>query len=205
MCRRLVNLSSILLWIVLQERPFPSHLHHWLILKSVDPRWMLRQRQTEEASGGIKSGGVFLAVSSSDSFSTLIWTSTDNIQLLLLKDRRKDEEETWTTRQKRVRQQSKKEMSVRAFTQFLLSSMVHISSTSLSLQPLLSQQLHQVINSRSKCKCFVSYSEHLQVWIVGVTKKGHVGDLNLDLTWKLWRTFSWHHFNHRVHPKKLQI
>lgn len=109
MCRRLVNLSSILLWIVLQERPFPSHLHHWLILKSVDPRWILRQRQTEEASGGIKSGGVFLAVSSSDSFSTLIWTSTDNIQLLLLKDRRKDEEETWTTRQKRVRQQSKKE------------------------------------------------------------------------------------------------
>lgn len=161
MRRRLVNLSSILLWIVLQERPFPSHLHHWLILKSVDPRWILRQRQTEEASGGIKSGGVFLAVSSSDSLSTLIWTSTDNIQLLLLKDRRKDEEETWTTRQKRVRQQSKKEMSVRAFTQFLLSCKVHISSTSLSLQPLLSQQLHQVINSRSKCKCFVSYSEHL--------------------------------------------
>lgn len=202
MCRRLVNLSSILLWIVLQERPFPSHLHHWLILKSVDPRWILRQRQTEEASGGIKSGGVFLAVSSSDSFSTLIWTSTDNIQLLLLKDRQKDEEETWTTRQKRVRQQSKKENVCPSIHSV---SPLHISSTSLSLQPLLSQQLHQVINSRSKCKCFVSYSEHLQVWIVGVTKKGHVGDLNLDLTWKLWRTFSWHHFNHRVHPKKLQI
>lgn len=202
MCRRLVNLSSILLWIVLQERPFPSHLHHWLILKSVDPRWILRQRQTEEASGGIKSGGVFLAVSSSDSFSTLIWTSTDNIQLLLLKDRRKDEEETWTTRQKRVRQQSKKENVCPSIHSV---SPLHISSTSLSLQPLLSQQLHQVINSRSKCKCFVSYSEHLQVWIVGVTKKGHVGDLNLDLTWKLWRTCSWHHFNHWVHPKKLQI
>lgn len=202
MCRRLVNLSSILLWIVLQERPFPSHLHHWLILKTVDPRWILRQRQTEEASGGIKSGGVFLAVSSSDSLSTLIWTSTDNIQLLLLKDRRKDEEETWTTRQKRVRQQSKKENVCPSIHSV---SPLHISSTSLSLQPLLSQQLHQVINSRSKCKCFVSYSEHLQVWIVGVTKKGHVGDLNLDLTWKLWRTFSWHHFNHRVHPKKLQI
>lgn len=202
MCRRLVNLSSILLWIVLQERPFPSHLHHWLILKTVDPRWILRQRQTEEASGGIKSGGVFLAVSSSDSFSTLIWTSTDNIQLLLLKDRQKDEEETWTTRQKRVRQQSKKENVCPSIHSV---SPLHISSTSLSLQPLLSQQLHQVINSRSKCKCFVSYSEHLQVWIVGVTKKGHVGDLNLDLTWKLWRTFSWHHFNHRVHPKKLQI
>lgn len=202
MCRRLVNLSSILLWIVLQERPFPSHLHHWLILKSVDPRWILRQRQTEEASGGIKSGGVFLAVSSSDSFSTLIWTSTDNIQLLLLKDRQKDEEETWTTRQKRVRQQSKKENVCPSIHSV---SPLHISSTSLSLQPLLSQQLHQVINSRSKCKCFVSYSEHLQVWIVGVTKKGHVGDLNLDLTWKLWRTFSWHHFNHWVHPKKLQI
>lgn len=202
MRRRLVNLSSILLWIVLQERPFPSHLHHWLILKSVDPRWILRQRQTEEASGGIKSGGVFLAVSSSDSLSTLIWTSTDNIQLLLLKDRQKDEEETWTTRQKRVRQQSKKENVCPSIHSV---SPLHISSTSLSLQPLLSQQLHQVINSRSKCKCFVSYSEHLQVWIVGVTKKGHVGDLNLDLTWKLWRTFSWHHFNHRVHPKKLQI
>lgn len=158
MCRRLVNLSSILLWIVLQERPFPSHLHHWLILKSVDPRWILRQRQTEEASGGIKSGGVFLAVSSSDSFSTLIWTSTDNIQLLLLKDRQKDEEETWTTRQKRVRQQSKKENVCPSIHSV---SPLHISSTSLSLQPLLSQQLHQVINSRSKCKCFVSYSEHL--------------------------------------------
>lgn len=51
----------------------------------------------------------FLAVSISDSLSTRIWTSTDNIQLLLLKDRQKDEEETWTTRPKRVRQQSKKE------------------------------------------------------------------------------------------------
>lgn len=106
----------------------------------------------------------FLAVSISDSLSTRIWTSTDNIQLLLLKDRQKDEEETWTTRPKRVRQQSKKRKCLSkpslSFSSPLwstshpplsLSSLFCLSTSIKEFIPVLNVNvlLHTVINRTS--------------------------------------------------------